>query len=61
MAKVVARRLSFSAEAGHWLSDRQGAFRQQRSSVDQLLSFSHRISQTFVEGKVCVTAFLDIS
>jgi hypothetical protein len=39
----------------HWLSDHQGAF---HSSVDQSLSFSHRISQTFAEGKV---AFLDIS
>jgi ribonuclease HI len=61
MGKIVARRLTFCAESGMWFSDFQGAFRTQRSAIDQLLAFSHRVSHAFSHSQVGVTAFLDIS
>jgi len=59
--RIVANRVSFLSEVNCWLKPFQGGFRKGRSTVDQLLDFRERITIASLEGKVCVTAFLDIS
>ena len=61
MEGIVAARISARAEREHWFLDLQGGFRPGRGSVDQLNAFTHRVSQSFKGGQVCVTVFLDMS
>jgi len=59
--RIVANRVTFLSEVNCWLKPFQGGFRKGRSTVDQLLDFRERVTIASLEGKVCVTAFLDIS
>jgi len=58
---ILANRLTERAEEEKWFSKEIGGFRPGRRTTDQLISFSHKVSECLRQGKVCATAFLDVS
>ena len=61
MEGVLTERLMKRAEQERWFPTFSGGFRPGRGTTDQLLAFSHRVSDSMKRGWVCATAFLDVS
>jgi len=61
MDRLVAGRITERGEREGWFRPWQGGFRAGRGVCDQLVAFSHLVSDGWRRKKVCVTAFLDAS
>ena len=61
MDKLVARRLSERGEKEGWFPSWQGGFRPGRGVCDQLVAFTHTVTDAWRRRRVCITAFLDAS
>ena len=61
MDKLVARRLSDRGEKEGWFPSWQGGFRPGRGVCDQLVAFTHTVTDAWRRRRVCITAFLDAS
>ena len=61
MDKLVARRLSDRGEREGWFPSWQGGFRPGRGVCDQLVAFSHTVTDAWRCRQKCITAFLDAS
>ena len=58
---ILALRINNKAEDEGWFPDFIGGFRPKRGTTDQLLTFTHKISEAIRKRHVCATAFLDVS
>ena len=61
MDKLVARRIAERGEREGWFPSWQGGFRAGRGVSDQLVCFSHTVTDAWRRRRHCITAFLDAS
>ena len=61
LEKIINKRLNFHLESNFKLSSSQNGFRKRLSTIDQIAKLENCIRTTYIERKICLVIFIDLS